>query len=52
MAKLQIVTKKRWKMLYCIRLRGTQRQNVPKYVRRDTNGFLHALEIYMVNLEL
>ena len=32
--------------------RGTQRQNVPKHVRRDTNGSLHALGIYMVNLEL
>ena len=34
--------------IYCKRLRGTQRQNVPKYVRRDTNSFLYALEICMV----
>ena len=38
--------------IYCKRLRGTQRQNVPKYVISDTNGSLHALEICMVNLEL
>ena len=38
--------------IYCKRLRGTQRQNVPKYVRSDTNGSLYALEICMVNLEL
>ena len=38
--------------IYCKRLMGTQRQNVPNYLRSDTNGYLHALEICMVNLEL
>ena len=37
---------------FCKRLRGTQRKNVPKYVRSDRNGSLHTLEICMVNLEL
>ena len=38
--------------IYCKRLMGTQRQNVPNYLRSDTNGYLHALEICLVNLEL
>ena len=32
--------------------RGTQRRNVSKWIRSESNGFRHALQEWLINLEL